>query len=134
MQFIKQGDLASLKSFFEVGDNAILLESLNQLQGHVDPDYQQMFETHVKCIPSDETINILLADNSTYEWNPLIFAIFYQKLDIVQFFCENKNVYVRNCLTSPFIIEVDEDGDELDEEKFIKEKTELFALVMCIML
>lgn len=93
-----------------------------------------MFESNIKYIPSDETINILLADNSTYEWNPLIFAIFYQKKDMVEFFCENKNVYVRNCLTSPFIIEVDEDAEELDEEKFIKEKTEMFGLILCIML
>ena len=50
-------------------------------------------------------------------------------------------VYLRNCLTTPFIIETcDGDIDYMDEEneeggeKFIKEKTELFPLVLCIML
>src|SRR5438105_303631 len=68
------------------------------------------------------------------DWNPLIFAIFYQKPDIVEYLCESKHVYVRNCLTTPFIIETDEDIEAEDEEKFIKEKTELFCLVLCLML
>ncbi len=88
----------------------------------------------MKYTPTDETIQILLADGSTVEWNPLIFAIFYQKKEIVEYLCESKKVYVRNCLTTPFIIEVDEDAEDLDEEKFIKEKTEIFCLVLCIML
>jgi hypothetical protein len=41
---------------------------------------------------------------------------------------------VRNCLTTPFIIETDEDIEGEDDEKFIKEKTEVYALVLCIML
>ena len=53
------------------------------MQGHIDNDYQKMYQSNVKYIPSDETIQILLADNSTYEWNSLIFAIFYQKREIV---------------------------------------------------
>lgn len=100
----------------------------------MDNDYQKIYQSNVKYIPSDETIQLLLADNSTYEWNPLIFAIFYQKKDIVEYFCESKRVYARNCLTTPFIIEIDEDAEDLDEEKFIKEKSEMFCLVMCIML
>lgn len=134
VQLIKLGDLKKLKEFFAKDDNQLLLELLNQLQGHIDSDYQKMYQSNVKYIPTDETIQILLADNSTYEWNPLIFAIFYQKFDIVEYFCENKNVYIRNCLTTPFIIEVDEDAEDLDEEKFIKEKTEMFGVIMCIML
>ena len=100
----------------------------------MDNDYQKIYQSNVKYIPSDETIQLLLADNSTYEWNPLIFAIFYQKKEIVEYFCESKRVYARNCLTTPFIIEIDEDAEDLDEEKFIKEKSEMFCLVMCIML
>ena len=83
----------------------------------------------------DDTIKLLLAENSTYDWNPLIFAIFYQKQSIVEFFCEHEMVYVRNCLTTPFIIEAEEEIDDGgDEEKFIKEKTELMGLIFCIML
>ena len=37
-------------------------------------------------------------------------------------------------MTTPFIIETDEDVEADDEEKFIKEKTELFCLVLCLML
>jgi len=93
-----------------------------------------MFKSNIKFMPEDDTINLLLADNSTADWNPLIFAIFYQKLEIVEYLCENPLVYVRNCLYTPFIIEVDEDiEDENQEEQFIKEKTELFCLVMCVM-
>jgi hypothetical protein len=88
----------------------------------------------VKYTPIDDTISLLLADNSTADWNPLIFSIFYNKLDIVEYFCENNLVYVRNCLTTPFIIETDEDVEDDSEEKFIKEKTELFCLIMCVMM
>jgi hypothetical protein len=88
----------------------------------------------VKYRPVDDTMNILLGDNTTIDWNPLIFAIFYQKLDIVQYLCDHPSVYVRNCLTTPFIIETDEDIECEDDEKFIKEKTEVFALVLSIML
>lgn len=41
---------------------------------------------------------------------------------------------MRNCLTTPFIIEADDDIEAEDEEKFIKEKTEIFPLVMCLMM
>ena len=88
----------------------------------------------MKYNPADETINILLADNTTYDWNPLIFAVFYQRLDIVTYFYESDSVYVRNCLSNPFIIETDEDAEGMEEEKFIQEKTEVFVLVLCIML
>jgi hypothetical protein len=76
----------------------------------------------------------LLEDNTTLDWNPLVFAIFYQKKDMVEFLCEHPLVYVRNCLTAPFIIETFEDPENEDEEKFIKEKTELFCLVLSVML
>jgi hypothetical protein len=48
--------------------------------------------------------------------------------------CESKGVYVRNCLTNPFIIKEDEDAKNDDGEKFLNEKTELFGLVLCLML
>ena len=71
------------------------------------------------------------------DWNPLIFAIFYGNLDIVCHLVESSEneVYVRNCLTTPFIIDTygNEQDSDIDMEKFITEKTEIFSLVMCIM-
>ena len=105
------------------------------MQGYEDADYQKFYKAQVKYESQDETFKLLLSDNSTADWNPLIFAIFYQKLDIVKYFCESKRVYVRNCLTTPFLIESDCGGEyeETSEERFIKEKTEIFCLVLAIM-
>ena len=47
-------------------------------------------------------------------------------------------MYDRSCLVKPFLLEAYEEepfeGDNADDEKFILEKTELFTLVLCIML
>ncbi len=107
------------------------------MQGYEDPNYMNMFKATVKSIPMDDTIQILLQDQTTIDWNPLIFAIFYGNLDIVSYLIENRanEVYVRNCLTSSFIIDTygeDQDSD-IDMERFISEKTEIFSLVLCIM-
>lgn len=91
----------------------------------------------MKYVPTDETINLFLVDQTTVDWNPLIFAIFYQKVEVVEYFCESPHVYVRSCLTTPFLVETEEDAagfDDDSEEKFIKEKSEIFPLVMCMML
>jgi hypothetical protein len=55
--------------------------------------------------------------------------------------CEHPQVYVRACLINPFIVVSNSDGktavDEDDDpefEHFVKEKSELFVLVFCIML
>ncbi len=77
---------------------------------------------------------------STRDWNPIIFSIFYDRPEIFQMITEEKQVYVRNCLTSPFIIDSSsmiheiESQDPDNEERFIKEKTELFPLVLAIMI
>jgi hypothetical protein len=103
--------------------------------GFEDSDFKRNFTASVKWTPVDNTMQILLQDQSTEDWNPLIFAIFYGRLEIVKYFCESELVSVRNCLTTPFIIV--KEGSELDdaneEEYFIKEKTEVFVLVLCIM-
>jgi hypothetical protein len=55
---------------------------------------------------------------------------------MVKFMCDSPKVYVRNCLTTPFIIapqgEIDVDIDEA--EKFMQEKTEIFILTLCLMI
>ena len=88
----------------------------------------------MKYESNDDTFRLLISDNQTTEWNPIIFAIFYQKLDVLKYFCEHSIVYVRNCLTNPFLIESEEDFEDEQEEKFIKEKTEIFCLMLSIML
>ena len=66
---------------------------------------------------------MLITDSTTTDWNPIIFAIFYQKLDILEYFCSSPLVYVRSCLVKPFLLEVEEedriDMDGEDDEKFI---------------
>lgn len=94
-------------------------------------------------------MRLLLTDSTTtQDWNPLTFAIFYQRTAIVEYFCKNSEqlVYLRSCMVKPFQLEPFEvemiDGCENipganntnDDEKFIQEKTELFTLVMCVML
>ena len=113
-----------------------MLQQLNLYQGYEDSDYPKMYVSNVKTVPNDDTVKILLVDQTTFDWNPLIFSIFYQRLDMVQYFCECGQVYVRNCLTTPFIIETfrNEDDEPDEAEKFITEKTEIFPLVLCIML
>jgi hypothetical protein len=138
VQLIKAGNLTMLRDFFEKqdkGNNLQYLEILNSMQGYEDSEYQKFYKSQVKYESQDETFKLLLSDNSTLDWNPLIFAIFYQKLDILQYFCESQKVYVRNCLTTPFLIESDCGGEyeETNEERFIKEKTEIFCLILAIM-
>ena len=74
------------------------------------------------------------------DWNPIIFAIFYGRKDILAYLCESRKVYLRHCLTSPFIVLPHDDGstivDDVQDtaEYFVKEKSELYPLVLCIML
>ena len=95
-----------------------------------------MYSSNVKYESMDDTFKLLLADNTTVDWNPIIFAIWYQKTDILQYFCSHPRVFVRNCLTTPFLIESENCGEyeETNEEKFIKEKTEIFCLILSVML
>lgn len=80
-------------------------------------------------------MQIIIGENSTIEWNPLIFAIFYQKLDIVKYFCNNLRVYVRNCLISPFLFDPNAElNEEIGDEKFVKFQSDLYALVLTVML
>mmetsp|Transcript_40850 Transcript_40850/g.30066 ORF Transcript_40850/g.30066 Transcript_40850/m.30066 type:complete len:152 (+) Transcript_40850:2448-2903(+) len=98
-----------------------------------DSDYARYYSSNVQYEPPDETFALLLQDQNTVDWNPLIFAIFYRKLDILKYLCENKSVYVRNCLLAPFLIET-EDDEFCSEEKFVQEKTEIFCLVIALMI
>jgi hypothetical protein len=65
------------------------LERLNLLTGFEDKDFMNVFQTSVKYIPTDEIMRLLITDSTTIDWNPLIFAIFYQRLDMVEYFCRN---------------------------------------------
>ena len=65
------------------------MERLNLLTGFEDKDFMNVFQTSVKYIPTDEIMRLLITDSTTIDWNPLIFAIFYQRLDMVEYFCRN---------------------------------------------
>lgn len=77
MQLIKLGDLKTFKGYFEKEDNKLRLELLSSHSGYDDNDYLKVFESNIKFIPADDTIQLLLGDNTTLDWNPLVFAIFY---------------------------------------------------------
>ena len=69
----------------------------------------------------------------------MIFAIFYQKIDILKYYVENPYVYARSSLYQPFILEPEDEDQLLEDDlaggsKFLREKTEVYPLIMCIML
>jgi hypothetical protein len=82
--------------------------------GHEDQDYSKTFKNSVKYIPTDEIMRLLITESTTCDWNPMVFAIFYQKVDIVEWFCKNPLVYVRSCLVRPFLLEPNEDEDRIE--------------------
>jgi hypothetical protein len=67
-----------------------------------------MIRQYCKWQPSDETMQNLINDSNTIDWNPVIYGIFYWRLDVVEFFADSKKVNIRNCLLTPFIIEENE--------------------------
>lgn len=138
---IKLGDLAGFKRYLELGEGVILLEKLSLMTGFEDPDYMKYFLANVKYEPTDSLMRHLIYDGSeqlTFYWNPLIFAIYYQKLDIVEYLCKSPLVYLRKCLTKPFELVpnqmLSENDDIDDDESFVTEKSELFPLILSVMM
>ena len=80
--------------------------------GYEDKDYTLTFKQSVKYIPTDEILRLLITKSTTADWNPLIFCIFYQKLDLLDWFCRHPLVYLRSCLVRPFLLEANEDAQE----------------------
>ena len=99
------------------------MERLNLLTGYEDKDYLSLFQSSVKYIPTDEIMRLLITDSTTTDWNPMIFALFYQRLDIIEYLCKSPLVYVRSCFVKPFLLDVEEeDHFEMEgeaDEKFI---------------
>jgi hypothetical protein len=119
--FIKANDPKGFKNYMEstkVGipdSNDEVQEDLNSrlhlVVGYNDEDYEE----HLQRILAgreieDETILMLISDNSTFSWNALSFAIFYQRTEIVEYIIDNPEVQLRNALMAPF--EVEEDGSD----------------------
>lgn len=105
VKMIKQGDTNGLRKLLESGEGVIMLEKLNLMTGYEDPEHMKYFLANVKYEPTDSLMRHLISDGSQYltiDWNPLIFAIYYQKQDIVEFLCKSPLVYVRSCLVKPF--------------------------------
>jgi hypothetical protein len=64
----------------------------------------------VKWIPEDVTIATIMQDPSTLSWNPVTYAIFYWRSDILKMIVDCKKVNMRQCLTAPFLVEVPKDS------------------------
>jgi len=77
---------------------------MNSLSGYVYPDFVKNFEKAVKFIPTDEIMRLLIYECSNEDWNPLIYCIYYQKLDILKWLCSLPLVNLRACLARPFIL------------------------------
>jgi hypothetical protein len=77
---------------------------MNSISGYEDPDFVTNFEKAVKFIPTDEVMRLLIYESTNDDWNPLIYCIYYQKLDILQWLCSLPMVNVRACLARPFIL------------------------------
>ena len=130
-----------MKHFVDNGEEVIVLERLNLMVSYEDEDYVTVYKENVKYFPTDEIMRILINDSTTTHWNPIIFAIYYQRLDILQYLCDHlRMVPVRSCLVKPFLMQPSFDEDmgletaQNEDEFFIHEKTELFCLVLPLML
>ena len=101
VNMIKKQRQINIQRYFEEEEN------LNQIQlmiGYSDNDFQKMFKQFIKWSPDDTTIQLILQDQTTLNWNPIIFAIFYWRTDILEWFFAQKDINMRNCLTAPFLI------------------------------
>ena len=73
--------------------------------GYEDPKYSELYEAKVKWSPMDDTVQTIISDMSTRDWNPVVFSIFYERPDLFKMISEQGHAYIRNCLTAPFIID-----------------------------
>lgn len=64
-----------------------VLQKLNLMLGYEDPEYANEFKKSVKYIPTDEIMRLLITESTTADWNPVVFAMFYQKRSVVEWFC-----------------------------------------------
>ncbi len=74
------------------------------MNGYQDPEYLTHFNKSVNWLPIDDTMQTILHDQSTKDWNPVIYALFYRRLDLLAYLCESGRVYVRSCLLTPFMV------------------------------
>jgi hypothetical protein len=113
---------------------------MHLMNGYSDPEYSARCTKTIHWLPLDDTMQTIISNKSTEDWNLLIYTIFYERKDILAYLCETKKVYLRSCLTSPFIVfphsdaSTFEDDDPQTAEYFVKEKSELYPLVLCIMI
>jgi len=53
-------------------------------------------------IIKDPYVDFVFSDNPSSFWNPLVFAAFYGRSKLLNMFLEQRDVFVRYCLISPF--------------------------------
>jgi hypothetical protein len=89
VEIIKKPDSNASKiiSYFDKDGDISVLERLNLMIGYEDDDYTKTFKASVKYIPTDEIMRLLITESTTCDWNPVVFAIFYQRVAIVEWFC-----------------------------------------------
>ena len=77
---------------------------MHLMNGYQDPEYLANFNKSVNWLPIDDTMQTILHDQSTKDWNPVIYALFYRRQDLLTYLCESGRVYVRSCLLTPFMV------------------------------
>lgn len=82
-KLIKLGSLQALRGYIEKQER--LIQSLHLLCGYEDPEFGSLAKQNFGASPlfADEAVSFLLNESSKADWNPLLYAIFYQRLDMV---------------------------------------------------
>ena len=105
VDLIKKGDLKRLQQYFD--DKAAIY---SMMTGFADKQLaqelgQQAYRERVQQLSDEKVVIKYLATPgkvSTTHWNPLTFALFYQKVDIAKFLLTHSDVNPRHCLLQPF--------------------------------
>ncbi len=83
---VKKGNPNSVQAFFsEIG--VWNIQNINLIVGFEEPEFVKIFEKNVKFIPTDEIMRLLIYESCCEDWNPLIYAIYYQKVEVLNWFC-----------------------------------------------
>lgn len=102
--------------------------------GSVDSDIE-----HKRLIAHLNDHEVILTDT----WNPLIFAIYHGLLEIVQYILNQRSQQLFYLLSDPFQSSEDELNNSNDapenpierpDTQFLQERTELFPLILCLIL
>lgn len=78
VEMIKRGEsIKNLKKYFSANNGKF--SRMHLMNGYSDPEYRTRFSQMVHWLPLDDTMQTIIGSDSTQDWNPIIFAIFYKR-------------------------------------------------------